>query len=383
MGGNSIDYTLFTISGHLLKIYEGSRSLDITKEQEHYIDKDVKGLYDNLHGDVTALVKNFLDSVWCYVDDNKNLHDIEIEYTTFRLKLKEETKFDRDSLYLKEDVIDPYFYSLYLEEMKEEKEEHRIKRSIAEEYNCLLKHCFDSVNPNTRHVIQVYSNAKEIYERLNYVKEHELYRDTEELRFHLSRVIYDCLSIMHKVDIYVKYYLLAQIVNELRQGYMVGTLYEYSIKQPPLRDISSINPDDIDEYDLYLNDVGFISSLPYILEKATIEQLQRDLADTIVFMKYKDYKYLKAIQMVLNYSDDYFKERLESKLDDNIKKYNLVWNDEYKKFCFENINPRNMQWSDKEEVDKKVKTKEEQYEWWMQRRKISNLVSTYHEYLLR
>lgn len=383
MGGNSIDYILLNISGHLLKMYEGSRSLDITKEQKHYIDRDVKRLYNNLYENVTALIKNFLDSIWCYVDKNKNLHDIEIEYTTFRLKLKEETKFDRDSLYLKKDVMDPYFYSLYLEETKKETDEHKTKCSIAEGYNYLLKHRFDSVNPNTRHVIQVYSNAKEIYQYLNYAKQHELYRDTEEIRFYLSRVIYDCLSIMHKVDIYVKYYLLILTVNELRQGYMMGALYKDSIKQQPMRDIFSINPDDIDEYDFYLNDIRFISSLPHILEKASIEKLQRDLADTIMFMKYKDYRYLKAIQMVLNYSHDYFKRRLESNLNEIIKKHNLVWNDEYKKFCFETTNPRNIQWSDKEEVDKEVKTKEEQHDWWMLRYKIGNLVSNYHDYLLR
>jgi hypothetical protein len=188
---------------------------------------------------------------------------------------------------------------------------------------------------------------------------------------------------MHKVDIYVKYYLLILIVNELRQGYMRGALYEDSIKQPPMRDISSINPDDIDEYDLYLDDIRFVSSLPFIIKNATVEKLQRDLADTIMFMKYKDYKYLKAIQMVLNYSSDYFKWRLGSNLNDIIEKHNLVWNDEYEKFCSETTNPRNVQWSDKEEVDKKVKTKEEQHDWWMLKYKISNLVSNYHVYLLR
>ena len=382
MGGNSIDYTLFTISGHLLKIYEASRSLDVSKECKQYIDEDIKKLYDNLHEDVTALVKNFLDNIWCLYE-NKNLQDVDIEYTTFRVKLKEETTFDYKVLYLQKEKIEPYFHCLYILEEKEGKEEYKIKKSIAEEYNCLLKHCFDSINPNTKHVIQVYSNAKSIYQHLSYVKQHKLYRETEKFRFYLSRVIYDCLSIMHKMDIYAKYYLLIHILQELKEDPMVINLYEETIQQPPMRDFASVYPDDIEEYDLFLKDIRFIDSLPYILNNSNIEKLQRDLADTIKFAKYKDFKYLKAIQMVINYSDDYFKKELESDLDEIIKKYNLVWNEEYKKFCFETINPRNIQWSDKEEVDKKVETKQEKWDRIIKENKISHLVSRYHEFLLR
>jgi hypothetical protein len=382
MGGNSIDYTLFTISGHLLKMYEASRSLDVTKECKHYIDEDVKRLYENLHEDVTALVNNFLDSIWC-LHGKENIQDVEIEYTTFRVKLKEETNFDYKVLYLQKEKIKPCFHDLYFIEGDEETEEYKIKRSIAEEYNCLLKHCFNSVGPNTKHVIQVYSNARSIYQHLDYVKQHELYRKTEKFRFYLSRVIYDCLSIMHKIDIYAKYYLLIHILQGLRKDPMVINLYEETIQQPPMRDFGSIYPEDIGEYDLFLKDIKFIDSLPFILDNSNIEELQRDLADTVKFVKYKDFKYLKAIQMVINYSDNYFKKELESNLGDIIKKYNLVWNEEYKKFCFETVNPRNIQWSDKEEVDKRAETKEERWDKIIKENKIGNLISRYHESLLR
>jgi hypothetical protein len=383
MGGNSIDYILLNISGHLLKMYEGSRSLDITKESKFSIDKGIKKLYDNLHEDVTATVKNFLDSVWCLIDRNDSFHDIEVDYITFRLKLFEDTKFDYDSLYLKKDVTNPYFHSLYLEDERKESEEHRKKYDIAEKYNTLLSHGYDSVNPNTRHVIKVYSNAKQIFYYINNIKQHELYRDTEELRFYLSRVIYDCLHIMHKVDVYVKYYLLISIINELRQDSIVTYLYEDDITNDPLNSTSNATPHSIEEYDFYLEEIDFIDSLPHILSDASIEELQRDLADSVKFSKYEDYRYLKPIQMMWNCSDDYFKNKLKSNLQDILKKYDITWNEEYEKFCFETKNPRDIQWIDKEGVDEEEETQAEKYDRWIKELRIKNLISRYHEYLLR